>query len=256
MSPVGDLPKIGARNGEQWPHKGAYGESRFEPLDVRICRIAGSEIYKGIGSRAMRAKGVVVRRRIVLIAGALSVCLGPRGSFCPAASRQLSEHVRLIDGPVNGVVVERGGRRLVVYGASTGTIDGVERVLFTHSRRDIVWAGRKLAEGGAESIVPLGEVDKFNKVDDFWSAFVDKRFHDYNQQGTKILTEPLSVSRAVRGGDTIQWKGMSIQVLDTPGYTRGSVSYFLDIDGIRTSGFCARIFRRLVIKSPILPAYP
>jgi len=148
-----------------------------------------------------------------------------------AGVRKLSPHVSVCEGSVNGVFIERDGQSLVIYGDPDGQLKKANKVLFTHSRRDIVWAGRKLVEGGAESIAPQNEVDKFAKVNDFWAAFVTQRFHDYSQQGTKILTEPLSVSRAVGGGDTIQWKGMSVQVLDTPGYTRGSVSYFLDIDG-------------------------
>lgn len=150
-----------------------------------------------------------------------------------ARTRTLSPHVAVHEGSVNGAFIELDGQFLVIYGDPDGQLKHADRVLFTHSRRDIVWAGRGLVESGAESIVPLEEVDKFTKVDDFWSAFVQKRFHDYKQQSTKILTEPLSVSRTVSGGETIKWKDLSLAVLDTPGYTRGSVSYFLDIDGKR-----------------------
>ncbi len=150
--------------------------------------------------------------------------------------RELSPNVSVLEGSVNGVFIERDGQFLVIYGDPDKQLEKAEKVLFTHSRRDVVWAGRRLVENGAESVVPQAEVDEFAKVDDFWSAFVEKRFHDYSQQTTKILTQPLSAGRAVAGGDTVEWKDISIQVLDTPGYTRGSVSYFLDIDG-RKYGF-------------------
>ncbi|MHC4168365.1 MAG: MBL fold metallo-hydrolase [Planctomycetota bacterium] len=172
----------------------------------------------------------MLRKGIATILLLILTFLGTAGE---AGVQKLSPHVSIFEGSVNGVFIERDGQCLVIYGDPGGQLKEADKVLFTHSRRDIVWAGRKLVERGAESIVPQGEVDKFNKVDDYWSAFVDKRFHDYNQQGTKILTEPLSVSRAVRGGDTIKWQNISIQVLDTPGYTRGAVSYFLDTDGKR-----------------------
>jgi len=90
-----------------------------------------------------------------------------------------------------------------------------------------------LVEAGAESIVPNKEIEQFTGADRFWAEFVQKRFHDYKQQSTKVPTKALSVSRAVGGGDTIEWENISIQVMDTPGYTRGSVSYFLDIDARR-----------------------
>jgi glyoxylase-like metal-dependent hydrolase (beta-lactamase superfamily II) len=150
--------------------------------------------------------------------------------------RKLSPHVSVCRGSVNGAFIERDGQFLVIYGDPDTLLNKADKVLFTHSRRDVVWAGRRLVENGAESVVPQKEVDSFAKVDDFWSAFTKGRFHDYAQQPTKILTEPLSVSRTVSGGDTIKWKDTSIAVLDTPGYTRGAVSYFLDIDG-RKYGF-------------------
>lgn len=150
--------------------------------------------------------------------------------------RELSPHVSICEGPVNGVFIGREGSILVVYGDPGEQLTKADKVLFTHSRRDVVWAGRGLINDGAEAIVPQKEVEKFTKVDEFWSAFVQKRFHDYNQQTTKILTEPLNVTNAVQGGDTIEWKGLSIRVLDTPGYARGSVSYFVEVDG-RKHGF-------------------
>lgn len=150
--------------------------------------------------------------------------------------RELSPHVSVCQDSVNGVFIEQAGRVLVIYGDPSGRLAQADKVLFTHSRRDVVWAGRKLVQSGAESIVPQSEADKFDKIDQFWSDFVQKRFHDYNQQTTKILTEPLSVSRTVSEGDTIEWEDLSIQVLETPGYTRGSVSYFMDVDG-RRHGF-------------------
>lgn len=137
---------------------------------------------------------------------------------------------------VNGVFIEDTGRTLVIYGDPSGCVEKADMVLFTHSRRDVVWAGRKLVEGGAESIVPRAEADNFTKVNDFWLSFVNRRFHDSEQQTTKILTEPLPVSREVAGGDQISWRDISVQVLDTPGYTRGAVSYFINVDGL-TYGF-------------------
>jgi glyoxylase-like metal-dependent hydrolase (beta-lactamase superfamily II) len=149
---------------------------------------------------------------------------------------QVSPHVRVCHDAVNGVFVEKDGRTLVVYGDPGGCITEADKVLFTHSRRDVVWAGRKLVEDGTDAVVPAGEADKFTKVTEFWSSFVDKRYHDYEQQITRILIEPLPVGRAVRGGDVIDWQDISMRVLDTPGYTRGAVSYLMNIDG-RKYGF-------------------
>lgn len=146
---------------------------------------------------------------------------------------QLSKHVSLIPGPVNGVIISKDDAHLVVYGDPAGKIENAEMVMFTHSRRDVVWAGRKLVENGAKAVVPEADVGKFTNVKQFWDEFTTRRFHDYAQQGTKIPTKPLKIDRTVKSGDTFSWKGIPIEVIDTPGYTRQALSYFIEIDGIK-----------------------
>jgi len=146
---------------------------------------------------------------------------------------QLSEHVSLIPGAVNGVNIEKDNARLVVYGDPAGKIESAEMVLFTHSRRDVVWAGRQLVENGTTTVVPDGDVDNFTNVAQFWNNFTTRRFHDYAQQGTKIPTESLNIGRTVKGGENFSWKGIPIEVIDTPGYTRQALSYLIEIDGIK-----------------------
>jgi glyoxylase-like metal-dependent hydrolase (beta-lactamase superfamily II) len=146
---------------------------------------------------------------------------------------QLSEHVSLIPGPVNGVSIEKDNARLVVYGDPTGNIEDAEMVLFTHSRRDVVWAGRKLIKNGAIAVILDGDVDNFTNVEKFWNEFSQRRFHDYAQQGTKILTKPLKIGRTVKAGEEFSWKGIPVTVIATPGYTRQAISYLMEIDGIK-----------------------
>jgi len=144
---------------------------------------------------------------------------------------QLSDHVSLIGGAVNGVVVEKDNARLLVYGDPAGTIEKAEMVLFTHSRRDVVWAGRKLVENGATAVVPEADAERFTNVEQFWNQFTTRRFNDSAQQGTKILTKSFEAVQTVKAGEKLSWRGISIEVLDTPGYMRHAVSYFIEIDG-------------------------
>lgn len=146
---------------------------------------------------------------------------------------KLSPHVTIYQNAVNGVFIEKDGQTLVIYGDPGGHLKKADKVLFTHSRRDVVWAGRELVDNGVESVVPAAEADNFSKVNDFWTSFAKARFHDYKQQTTKILTEPLRVDRKVSEGGIVGWQNMAIKVMDTPGYTRGSVSYFITVDGLR-----------------------
>jgi len=152
---------------------------------------------------------------------------------CANSVMQLSEHVSLIPGPVNGVSIEQNNARLVVYGDPAGKIANAEMVMFTHSRRDVVWAGRRLIENGANAVVPDDDVDNFTNVEQFWDEFTTRRFHDYAQQGTKILTKPLKICRTVKAGENFSWRKIPIEIIDTPGYTRQALSYLIEIDGIK-----------------------
>jgi glyoxylase-like metal-dependent hydrolase (beta-lactamase superfamily II) len=146
---------------------------------------------------------------------------------------QLSEHVSFIPGPVNGVSIEKDNAQLVIYGDPAGKIESAEMVLFTHSRRDVVWVGLELVKRGAKAVAPDGDIGNFTNVEQLWNDLTTRRFHDYDQQGTKILTEPMKISRTVKAGENLFWRGIPIEVIDTPGYTRQALSYLIEIDGIK-----------------------
>ncbi len=174
---------------------------------------------------------VLAKRR--LTAACTCAALAMMVGVCPAAVQEvLAPGVTVERDAVNGVCIERNGRRLVVYGGPQQSWKTADIVLFTHGRRDVAWAGRPLVESGAQSIVPAGEAEQFTKVADFWTSFWERRFHDYAQQSTRIMTTPLRADRAVRQGDELAWQGLAVRVLDTPGYTRGAVSYFIEADGV------------------------
>ena len=158
------------------------------------------------------------------------------GACAQAANDVLSPSVTVSRGAINGACIERSGHRLVIYGDPLECWKTADMVLFTHSRRDVVWAGRRMVEEGAKSIVPAREAEQFSRVEDFWTSFWDKRYHDYMQQSTRIITTPLRVDQAVREGAEVPWQDLKVHVLDTPGYTRGAVSYFVEVDG-RKYGF-------------------
>ena len=140
----------------------------------------------------------------------------------------VGKDLQVVRGAVNGALLERGGKILAVYGDPRENRAGVDTVLFTHHRRDVVWAGRALVASGAKAVVPQAELAHFSEVGKFWAEFERKRFHDYAQQTTKVLTEPIPVAQSVKGGETLTWEGLPIRVLDTPGYTRGAVTYLVN----------------------------
>jgi len=137
----------------------------------------------------------------------------------------------VLPGAVNGAFIERNGKLLAVYGDPSGNRPGAGMVLITHARRDVVWAARSLLAKGAKAVVPEKEADLLVRPEKFWGEFREKRFHDYAQRSTKVPIEAIRPDRTVKEGDTLEWEGLSIRVLETPGYTRGAVTYLADLGG-------------------------
>ena len=152
-------------------------------------------------------------------------------SALPASAADLPASLSVFPGAVQGVQLAQGGAKLAIYGSPPDKCAGVERILLTHHRRDVTWAARACLTAGALGVAPAAEQESFLSPEKHWIGFQIKRFHDYAQQSTKIHTQPVRIDRFVKEGDTIEWRGLSIRVLDTPGFTRGSVSYVVELGG-------------------------
>ena len=155
-------------------------------------------------------------------------CIGQFGY-----SQEISTSVRVAGGSVNGVFIERNGKTLVVYGDPNYEIKKADMVLFTHFRRDVIGAGRDLVAKGAAAVAPAAQREYFTKGDSIWSDIARKQFREHSNRTTKIAALPINVNRFIKGGETVQWQDLKIAVLNTTGYTRGSVSYVTDIDNKR-----------------------
>lgn len=141
----------------------------------------------------------------------------------------LTENCSFSRGPINGVVIRSADQQLAVYGWDEGPVD---QLLLTHGRRDVIWRAESAAES-AKITAPIGEKYALEKGPEFWSRFHESRYHDYAQQTTKIADDVWPVSRWVGGGDTFDWNGLTFDVLATPGFTRGAVTYVVELDGKR-----------------------
>jgi glyoxylase-like metal-dependent hydrolase (beta-lactamase superfamily II) len=161
----------------------------------------------------------------ITLALALAGC-GPRGP--------LPSGVTFVEGTVNAVIVESDGRRAVIYGDPRPEPEGAEAVLLTHHRRDVVWAARPLIDGGAKVYAPAGERALLEDVDSYWQAYYSEgRFHDYAQQSSRILAQPLRVDERVTADFALFDGALPVKVLETPGYTRDAVTYLFEVDGKR-----------------------
>ncbi|MGQ9515002.1 MAG: MBL fold metallo-hydrolase [Thermoproteota archaeon] len=85
--------------------------------------------------------------------------------------------------------------------------------------------------------VPESERKRFEDVASYWND-PSHRWHIYNFHPHHLmLSDPVPVHETYRDGDVIEWGGVRISVMSTPGHTDGSVSYLVDADGIRVA-FC------------------
>jgi glyoxylase-like metal-dependent hydrolase (beta-lactamase superfamily II) len=142
------------------------------------------------------------------------------------------------------VVADRpvGGRRTAVaidFGSGTVLdqleslgVDRITDVLMTHHHRDQGQGLPRAVAHGARIRVPPVEVDLFARVDEMWST--RQLDNDYNvRQDRFSLLEPVPVSATAQEYRTVDYGGVRLLAIPTPGHTIGSVSYLLDRDGER-----------------------
>ena len=166
------------------------------------------------------------RRRLL---GSLGAGLLPGRVLTDAAPRELAPGVMFHQGPVNSLLVERRQRRLAVYGDARPDARTPDLVLFTHHRRETASFGFRAVRSGASAVVPSAEASRFRDAAGTWRAFRDGVWrHDYAVQSSRFPVTSVAVTRTVSEGDRIEWEGFTVKVLDTPGYTRGAVSYIIE----------------------------
>jgi glyoxylase-like metal-dependent hydrolase (beta-lactamase superfamily II) len=180
-----------------------------------------------IGNVTLPVPGFPIFWIILVFASALSAAPGTGST----TGESLPPGLNFIPGAVNGTFIEREGKFLAVYGDPTAQRTAPDMVLVTEARRDVTWAARGLALRGTKVVAPEKEAESLIHPEKFWAQLREERFHDYGQQSTKLPAEAIPVSRTVKGGDVITWADLSIRVLDTPGYTRGAVTYLVELAG-------------------------
>ena len=152
---------------------------------------------------------------------------------------QLSPSIYIHHNHVNTGIIRDGNKALLIDASGTSIwstltelgITEVERILYTHHHRDNV-AGFTFPENAIVG-VPQAEVQWFNEVDTFWND-PKYRWHLYNcHPHNLMLGDSIRVSETYTDGMHIEWREASINVLETPGHTDGSLTYVVEVDGQR-----------------------
>jgi hypothetical protein len=111
-----------------------------DPATGRARRTSGVDY----GRTASIIRALLIQRMVMssksIILFAAGVILAPV-SAQPFEVERITASVSAVSGPVNGVLIQRNGETLAIYGDPRPEPAKVRRVLFTHHRRDVVWAG-------------------------------------------------------------------------------------------------------------------
>ncbi|CAN5835166.1 hypothetical protein BH23CHL8_BH23CHL8_11630 [soil metagenome] len=128
-----------------------------------------------------------------------------------------------------GLLIDAGSGAILDHLGEVG-VERIEWVLHTHHHRDQCQGDLRLIEQGASIAVPARETALFERVDAFWR--MRSTFDDYDVSSDwNSLAEPIAVARRLADHETFEWRGLRILVQPTPGHTRGSVSYLVEVDG-------------------------
>jgi glyoxylase-like metal-dependent hydrolase (beta-lactamase superfamily II) len=127
------------------------------------------------------------------------------------------EAALLLNAPSPGI-----GERLRQQG-----VRRVEKVLLSHHRRDVAdGLAEVLAAWAPQVVLPAAERALFEEPSRYWEHPASRwRLLCGHVPYHATQTTPVPVAQAVRDGDLLEWRGWTIRVLSTPGYTDGSVSY-------------------------------
>jgi len=168
----------------------------------------------------------------------LAVCAcgaDPKGAEVLA----LGEHLLVFEGPINVGIVRDGAKALLIDCGDGRVADAlpslgittVERILFTHHHRDQACGAPVFRD--ARLVVPAPERAYFDAVESYWND-PKSRWHIYNVHPHHLmLARSVRVDGTLRGGDLLEWGSARIRGIDTPGHTDGSLSFLVEVDGLR-----------------------
>jgi len=105
-------------------------------------------------------------------------------------------------------------------------------ILHTHFHRDCCQGDCLAIERGAKIAVPAAERKYFDQAEEFWKKTTLFSYHGvYSDRNCS--TWNIHVNHDLNHGDVFRWRGIDIRAVETPGHTRGSLSYVVELTGKR-----------------------
>ena len=128
-----------------------------------------------------------------------------------------------------GLLVDFGSGGILDVLAETGVRE-IVAIAHTHHHRDQCGGDDRAAALGIPIWVPARERALFEATDAFWQL---RRTYDSYDASSLAFTRATSVpvARGLVDYERIDWAGGTLEVLPTPGHTKGSISLLATIDG-------------------------
>lgn len=239
-------------------HEGTTDTNDGEVLQEHRRVVTASPCQSRGRSFSLVSLPICNRRRFLkatsLSAASLAVAGAPVTSAEGLSARTIGTTVRLTDhlfvyrGAINIGIIRNGHQALLIDCGDENIIQALEqlgiteivKVVFTHSHRDQSSAIRQVANS-AKIGVPAKERNLFSDPAAYWKN--DRNLYRvYQTFRPDHMTpiEPVHVDELYSDGDRFSFGETTIQVIETPGHTDGSVSYLIDSEGKRLvfSGDC------------------
>lgn len=147
----------------------------------------------------------------------------------PCLAKELPSSIRLTPGPINEITLQVGDKSLAINSSGAAPCD---TLLLTHGRRDIIRAARA---SGAQHIYG-GEktLSVLRGAEEFWMNWWEDRFDYYQQQVTQLPTQNWPEVQELPE-NTLEWNGLSIRILPSPGFTRDAVTFVTEVEGSKVA---------------------
>lgn len=150
---------------------------------------------------------------------------------------------RIAAGSTFATAYVREGKALLIGSATPGQLaragiaaTNVEWVLLASHERDLSQGAARLAALGARVAAPAGDADLISDPMAWWNGDQFRnhvyRFHPW----TRMPREPIPVARRLVDGETLEWRGLRVLCVATPGAQDHGLS-FLVRAGNRTTAF-------------------
>ena len=128
-----------------------------------------------------------------------------------------------------GLLIDLGSGGILDVLGQTGVRE-VVAVAHTHHHRDQCGGDDRAAALGIPIWVPARERALFDATDAFWQL---RRTYDSYDASSLAFTRATSVpvARGLVDHERVDWAGGALEVLPTPGHTKGSISLLASVDG-------------------------